>query len=117
MINNGRGVLQYAPTESPFRSPSQTIGAIIRGFKSATTKQINKYTNTPGKPVWQRNYYDRIIRDEDELNRIRQYIIFNPAKWTEDSPREMFLDLFKKNMTLTPISRGKENPQRLMAVK
>ncbi len=67
MINNGRGVLQYAPTESPFRSPSQTIGAIIRGFKSATTKQINKYTNTPGKPVWQRNYYDRIIRDEDEF--------------------------------------------------
>jgi len=95
MINDGRGVLQYAPTESPFRSPSQTIGAIIRGFKSATTKQINKYTNTPGKPVWQRNYYDRIIRDEDELNRIREYIIYNPAKWAED----------------------KENPQRLRAVK
>ena len=84
MINNGRGVLQYAPTESPFRSPSQTIGAIIRGFKSATTKQINELRGTPGKPVWQRNYFERVIRDEDELNRIREYIIFNPAKWAVD---------------------------------
>ena len=90
IINNGsRGVLQYAPTESHFRSPSQTLGAIVRGFKSATTKQINNYWKTPGKAVWQRNYFERVIRDEDELSRIREYIIYNPLKWAnnEDNPK------------------------------
>jgi REP element-mobilizing transposase RayT len=83
VINHGRGVLQYAPT-GMLRSPSQTIGAIIRGFKSASTKRINLSRNTPGNPVWQRNYYEHVIRDEDDLNRIRQYIFENPAHWAED---------------------------------
>ena len=85
IINNGRGVLQYAPTEErSFRSPTQTIGAIVRGFKSATTKHINIKRDTPRYPVWQRNYYEHIIRNENELNRIRQYIIENPIRWEED---------------------------------
>jgi len=74
-----RGVLQYAPTNK-FRSPSQTIGSIVRGFKSAVTKRTNKLRNTPGIPVWQRNYYERVVRNENELNRIREYIQNNPLK-------------------------------------
>ncbi|GJQ59014.1 MAG: transposase [Candidatus Scalindua sp. AMX11] len=54
-----KGVLQYAPTYA-FRSPSQTIGAMVRGFKSTVTKQINRCRDTPGIPVWQRNYYEHI---------------------------------------------------------
>ena len=88
-VLRGRGVLQYAPTNqsgiSQLRSPSQTIGAIIRGFKSAATKRINELRHTPGAPVWQRNYYEHIIRDEAVLNRIRQYITENPARWDEDT--------------------------------
>jgi putative transposase len=76
------GVSQYAPTG--FRSPSQTIGAIIRGFKSSTTKQINQMRGTPDLPVWQRNYYEHIIRNEEELNRIREYISTNPQHWIND---------------------------------
>jgi REP element-mobilizing transposase RayT len=83
VINERRGVLQYAPT-NVLRSPSQTIGAIIRGFKSAVTKRINQIRNTPGHPVWQRNYYEHVIRNEDGMNRIREYIIANPAKWDDD---------------------------------
>ena len=88
-----RGVLQYAPTVShefplsdtnTFHSPSKTIGAIIRGFKSATTKQINQMRQSPGIPVWQRNYHERIIRNENELNKIRHYIINNLLNWTND---------------------------------
>ena len=80
-----RGVLQYAPTNStPLQSPSQTIGAIVRGFKSAVTKQINELHNTPGSKFWQRNYWEHIIRNESELNRIRAYIQNNPAKWEMD---------------------------------
>ncbi len=40
--------------------------------------------STPGRPVWQRNYYEHVIRNDDEMNRIREYIINNPAGWAED---------------------------------
>ncbi len=93
----------------------KSIGSIVRGFKIGVTKWHRQ--NTDVYNVWQLNYYDRIIRDEEELNRLREYIIYNPEKWAEDSPREIFLDLFNKNMNLTPISRGKKNPQQLRAVK
>lgn len=69
---------------SCLRSPSQTIGAIIRGFKSATTKQINQFRDNPGCPVWQRNYYERVIRNEHELAKAREYIVNNPLKWALD---------------------------------
>lgn len=61
-----------------------TLGKLIGGFKSAVSSQINALNDTPGRPVWQRNYHDRIIRDDQELNRIRQYIMDNPLKWPED---------------------------------
>jgi putative transposase len=51
-----------------------SISAIIRSYKSAVTASVNKYLQTPGNKFWQRNYYDRIIRDEKSLHRIRQYI-------------------------------------------
>jgi REP element-mobilizing transposase RayT len=88
IINTGnirRGVLQYAPTgHREFRSPSQTIGSMIRGFKSAVTKQINQIRDTPRRPVWQRNYYERVIRNEIDLNKIREYIRNNPLQWDLD---------------------------------
>lgn len=62
----------------------RSLGAIVRAFKSVATKRINRLRGTPGSRVWQRNYYERIIRGEDELARIRQYILDNPAKWAED---------------------------------
>ena len=61
-----------------------SLGAVARAFKSATAKRINNIRGTPGARVWQRNYYEHIIRDEDELTRVRQYIRDNPAKWAGD---------------------------------
>jgi REP element-mobilizing transposase RayT len=52
----------------------------IVGFKSAATERINALRGTPSAPVWQRNYYEHIIRDEKSLNRIRQYIAENPLR-------------------------------------
>lgn len=66
-------------------SPSETIGAIVRGFKAAATRQINTHRDTPGVTVWQRNYYEHIIRNDDELNRIRAYIDTNPSRWCDDA--------------------------------
>jgi len=84
IIITRRGVLRYVPTQSEFRSSSQAIGAIVRGFKSAVTKRINDIRHMLGAPIWQRNYYEHIIRNERELNKIREYIINNPLQWELD---------------------------------
>ena len=57
---------------------------MIAGFKSTATKHINLLRHTPGIPVWQRNYYERIIRDDRELEALREYIVDNPARWDDD---------------------------------
>ncbi|MDI6788762.1 MAG: transposase, partial [Planctomycetota bacterium] len=57
---------------------------IIGYFKMNTAKLINENRKTQGFSVWQRNYYEHIIRDEPELNRVREYIINNPIKWEFD---------------------------------
>jgi REP element-mobilizing transposase RayT len=62
----------------------KSLGTIIASFKSATTKQINLLLKTPGNPHWQRNYYEHIIRNEQELNKIKRYIINNPPRWEYD---------------------------------
>ncbi len=69
---------------SPIRSPSQTIGSIVRGYKSSVTKKINALHDCPDCSVWQRNYHEHIIRNEQSYQTISNYIINNPAKWEED---------------------------------
>ena len=60
------------------------IPEIVRAVKSFSARRINRLRVTPGVPVWQRNYYERIIRNEKELNAIRLYILDNPLKWEWD---------------------------------
>lgn len=82
---DGTGTARRAPTIERFSKPtSNTIPTIIRNYKSAVTKQINDLKNTPGTILWQRNYYEHAIRDEADLNRIREYIINNPRNWEND---------------------------------
>jgi REP element-mobilizing transposase RayT len=77
-----------APTDAPlerFGAPvSGSIPTIVRAFKSATTKRLNALRGTPGGQIWQRNYYEHIIRDDESLNRIREYIANNPSQWAAD---------------------------------
>ncbi len=61
-----------------------SIGAILGQFKSIVTKRINTLRDNPGCPVWQRNYYEHVIRNETDLDNIRQYIENNPLKWDQD---------------------------------
>lgn len=91
-----------------FKSPSQTIGAIIRGYKGSVTKKIKIYNRGElifdqaknkgkdklqfaptelinfNKSIWQRDYYDIIIRNETSLKNISNYIISNPVNWKKD---------------------------------
>ncbi len=64
---------------------SKPISEIIGRFKSFTTKAINQQRRTTGTAVWQRNYYEQVIRGEVMLNAIREYIMQNPAKWSQDT--------------------------------
>jgi hypothetical protein len=76
-----------APPAAPLQGPGPqrgSLGAIVGQFKSAATKHINKLRDTPGPPVWQRNYYERVLRNDDELTRARDYIANNPIQWDLD---------------------------------
>jgi putative transposase len=85
VINECRGTARRAPTVEQFGKPVPgSIPTIIRSFKSAVTKRINELRNSPGAKIWQRNYYEHIIRNENELNQIREYITNNPLKWEFD---------------------------------
>lgn len=69
--------------KNKFGPQSNNLSAIMRGFKGKTTKIINqKFPEISF--AWQERFYDRIIRNNEELNRIRQYIINNPEKWELD---------------------------------
>ena len=65
-------------------SPLRSLGEIIAYFKYQSTKRINKFRQTPGIHVWQRNYYEHIIKNEKELYETRKYIHENPLKWDLD---------------------------------
>jgi REP element-mobilizing transposase RayT len=52
-------------------------------FKATVTRRINDFRKTPGRPVWQRGYHDRIIHNPVQLDKIREYIRDNPRHWKE----------------------------------
>ena len=76
--------LGHAPLLDTPRRSARSLGSFVAGFKAATTTRINRCRNMLGTPVWQRNYYEHVIRDETELLRIRQYIADNPLRWESD---------------------------------
>jgi REP element-mobilizing transposase RayT len=81
----GRGTARRAPTTEQFGRPvSGSLPTIVRAFKSGATKRINEHRATPGATVWQRNYYEHIIRNDADLDRLREYIATNPARWELD---------------------------------
>jgi putative transposase len=78
LLDDRRGGARPAPTK---RKP---LGRLIGAFKTVSTKRINELRTTPGQPVWQRNYYEHVIRNEVDLEEIREYIQNNPLKWLDD---------------------------------
>ena len=68
----------------PHGPAPRSLASFVGGFKSAVTRQINLRRGTPGARVWQRNYYEHIIRNGRALNAIRRYIRYNPLRWEMD---------------------------------
>ncbi|MBI3781192.1 MAG: transposase [candidate division NC10 bacterium] len=75
-----RGAASSAPTGSGFT----TLSKVLRAFKSMSAIGVNRLLSRSGKPFWQRNYYEHVIRSEESLNRIREYIVTNPLRWEVD---------------------------------
>jgi putative transposase len=92
MPNHFHGVLTihefvravHEPLLPDIQPRQMTIPLIMGYFKMNSAKRINEILNSKGSPVWQRNYFDHIIRDEDEFNRIHLYIQANPENWSKD---------------------------------
>jgi len=86
IITDRRGTACRAPTGMErFGEPvAGSLPTIMRSFKSAVTKRVNELRGTPGVRLWQRNFYERVIRGEEELKRARQYILDNPLRWHLD---------------------------------
>ncbi|MBC8197176.1 MAG: transposase [Candidatus Marinimicrobia bacterium] len=68
----------------PNGTTSRSLNAIIQNFKSITSRKINNIQNTPGNTIWQRNYYEHIIRNEKSHQKICDYIRNNPIQWQYD---------------------------------
>ena len=84
IMETHRGEKFFAPTiVAQFKSPVKTIGSIIRGYKIGVTKWFRN--NTEIYTVWQRNYYDIIIRNKQSYDFISDYIANNPANWHKNN--------------------------------
>lgn len=77
------GATHASPLQRPGPS-SRSLGAIVGSFKSAATKRIRELKNMPNLVIWQRNYYEHVIRNDSDLDRIRTYIVNNPFQWAND---------------------------------
>jgi putative transposase len=76
-----------------------SLGVVVGRYKTAVTTRINQLRHSTGAKVWQRGYYERIIRNQRELAATRQYIINNPRRWAEDRDN---LDALLSKMTYHP---------------
>ncbi len=82
----------------PAPTKRRPLSEIIRAFKTFSSRCINESRGTPGIPTWQHNYYEHVIRDDDSLNRIRDYIATNPLRWALDreNPQRKGEDTFDR---------------------
>src|SRR5688500_12687259 len=92
MPNHIHGLISFDPASTPARDlntmargmPAQSLGRFLNGYKGAVTTIIRGQINDPYFEVWQRNYHDRIVRDQQEFETVREYILDNPGRWEED---------------------------------
>jgi REP element-mobilizing transposase RayT len=79
------GAHSCAPLQPPpLQRRPRSLSSFIACYKATVTRGVNRSRGTPGARVWHRNYYERVVRDDDELARARGYISRNPARWPDD---------------------------------
>lgn len=89
MPNHIHGIVTLAdPTVGAGLKPApirrRGLPEVVRALKTFSARRINEARGTVGIPVWQRNYYEHVIRDDSELLHVREYIHNNPIEWEND---------------------------------
>jgi putative transposase len=111
-ITDGKQTVGDGPVGATSRRPNTgagrprtyqkpTLGQMVAYFKYQSAKRINEIRGTPGTPFWQRGYYDHIIRDEQSLTRIRDYIVQNPWRWGKDKEDSDAIGFDKRDSALS----------------
>lgn len=83
IVGTGVGAERRSAPTNP-NVPPKSLGTIVRAYKSAVTYAVNALQDQRGGVLWQRNYYEHVIRDEKGLRTIRDYILSNPLNWDTD---------------------------------
>jgi putative transposase len=84
MPNHFHGLLAIAAPRATHGVAPTSLSALVGQVKSAAARRINRERGTAGAPVWQRSYYDHVVRDDRDLARIEDYIAHNPERWASD---------------------------------
>ncbi len=84
VMGGKKGLLSNPSPLHPNGTVPGSIGAIVQNFKSSASRKINAIPKMRGIKLWQTNYYEHIIRDEEDYARIVEYIRINPQKWEQD---------------------------------
>ncbi|MBM3155874.1 MAG: transposase [Chloroflexi bacterium] len=84
-IVGAQGLAPLQHDHAHLQRKPRSLSTFVTGFKSAVTIRVNELRGTLCEPVWQRNYYEHVIRNEHDLNDIREYIVNNAQKWDSDS--------------------------------
>lgn len=77
--------LQPGPTKCGTPMKRHGLSEIVRALKTFSARHINEARKSPGTPVWQRNYYEHVIRNEADYDRIAEYVATNPQRWNDDT--------------------------------
>jgi REP element-mobilizing transposase RayT len=93
MPNHFHGIISFIETErnradlksAPTAKAPHGLSEIVRALKTFSARRINENRQTYGVPVWQRNYYEHIIRNETDYHCIAEYIDANPQRWSDDT--------------------------------
>ena len=87
--------LKPAPTR-------HALPEVVRALKTFSARRINEMRHLPGAPVWQRNYYEHVVRNDGELLRVREYIFNNPLEWTNDRENPSRSEYLKPARAMEP---------------
>jgi putative transposase len=82
------------------------LSEIVRQLKTFSARRINQKRGTQGQCVWQRNYWKHIIRNENEMDRIRNYVINNPVHWNSDKLHPHWNEKSSASMEICEPSSG-----------
>ena len=84
IIGDCKGEACLAPTKKTSSPKKGSIGAIVGSFKSSVSRRAGKLCSSVVRQLWQRGYYEHVVRNDIDLNNIREYIVNNPARWDFD---------------------------------